>query len=169
MVAKGDAWAVVSQDYDCLQFGASRMLKNFKLSSRQSKDLQVISLEKTLNELNVTREQLVDIAILVGTDFNAGIHGIGPKKGLKLIQKYGNLESALKKLDKTIEEDYNQIREIFLKPDVVTDYDLKFRNPKREKLVDFLCGDHDFTEERTFAAIDKLVHETAQTSLEQWF
>jgi flap endonuclease-1 len=52
---------------------------------------------------------------------------------------------------------------------VVTDYDLKFRNPKREKLVDFLCGDHDFTEERTFAAIDKLVHETAQTSLEQWF
>lgn len=169
MVSEGDAWAVVSQDYDCLQFGASRMLKNFKLSSRQSKDLQVISLEKTLNELNVTREQLVDIAILVGTDFNAGIHGIGPKKGLKLIQKYGNLEGALEKLGKTIEEDYNQIREIFLHPDVVKDYDLRFKNPKREQLIDFLCGDHDFTEERTFAAIDKLVHETAQTSLEQWF
>ena len=80
-----------------------------------------------------------------------------------------NLETALQKLDKTIEEDYNQIREIFLHPDVVTDYDLKFKNPKREKLIDFLCGDHDFTEERTFAAIDKLVQETAQTSLEQWF
>lgn len=169
MVAQKDAWAVVSQDYDCLQFGATRMLKNFKLSSKQSKDLQVIYLEKTLKELNVTREQLVDIAILVGTDFNEGIHGIGPKKGLKLIQKYKNLETALQKLDKTIEVDYNDIREIFLNPDVVTDYELKFKSPKREELIDFLCGDHDFTEERTFIAIDKLAKNTAQTNLEQWF
>lgn len=169
MVSKKDAWAVVSQDYDCLQFGATRILKNFKLSARQSKDLQLISLEKTLNELELTREQLVDVAILVGTDFNEGIYGIGPKKGLKLIRKYQTLEKVLDVLNKTIEVDYNDIREIFLNPDVVTNYDIKFRKPKREQLIDFLCGDHDFTEERTFAAIDKLEIGTAQTSLEQWF
>lgn len=169
MVAQKDAFAVVSQDYDCLQFGATRMLKNFKLSNKQSKDLQIIYLEKTLKELEVTREQLIDIAILVGTDFNEGIYGIGPKKGLKLIKKYENLETVLEKIDKTIEVDYNEIREIFLNPDVVTDYELKFRSPKREQLIDYLCGDHDFTEERTFMAIDKLSKKTAQTNLEQWF
>jgi flap endonuclease-1 len=169
MVAQKDAFAVVSQDYDCLQFGATRMLKNFKLSNKQSKDLQIIYLEKTLKELEVTREQLIDIAILVGTDFNEGIYGIGPKKGLKLIKKYQNLETVLEKIDKTIEVDYNDIREIFLNPDVVTDYELKFKSPKRERLIDYLCGDHDFTEERTFMAIDKLSKNTAQTNLEQWF
>lgn len=169
MVSQNDAWAVVSQDYDCLQFGASRMLKNFSLSGKQSSNLQVISLEDTLDELKLTREQLVDVAILVGTDFNKGVYGIGPKKGLKLIQKHGCLEKALDELNETIEVDYNEIREIFLNPEIVTDYDLKFRTPKREKLMDFLCGDHDFNEERTSAAIDKLVKNTAQTSLEQWF
>ncbi|HIH34997.1 MAG TPA: flap endonuclease-1 [Methanosphaera sp.] len=168
MVSQGDAWAVVSQDYDCLQFGATRMLRNFKLSA-SSKNMEIISLQKTLDDLGLTREQMVDVAILVGTDFNDGVYGIGAKKGIKLIQKYENLEAALEKLDKTIEVDPNEIREIFLNPDVVTDYDINFKSPKKEKLIDFLCVDHDFGEERTLASIDKLKKETGQTSLNQWF
>ena len=168
MVSQNDAWAVVSQDYDCLQFGATRMLRNFKLS-QSSKNMELISLERTLTDLNLTREQMVDLAMLVGTDFNEGIYGIGAKKGLKLMHKYGSLEAALEKLDKTIEVDPDEIREIFLNPDVVTDYDTKFKSPKKEKLIDFLCGDHDFNEERVMASIDKLKKETAQTSLNQWF
>lgn len=168
MVSKKDAWAVVSQDYDCLQFGATRMLRNFKLSA-SSKNMELISLEKTLEDLQLTREQMVDVAILVGTDFNEGVYGIGAKKGIKLIQKYGNLESALEKLDKTIEVDPDEIREIFLQPDVITDYNIKFTTPNKQKLIDFLCVDHDFGEERTIASIDKLKKETGQTSLNQWF
>ena len=79
------------------------------------------------------------------------------------------MEKVLNHLDKTIEVDPDEIREIFLKPDVVTDYSLKFKSPKQQKLLDFLCGEHDFNEERTQSAIDKLKSETAQTSLEQWF
>lgn len=168
MVAQKDAWAVVSQDYDCLQFGATRMLRNFRLS-QSTKNMEIISLQETLDELQLTREQMVDLAMLVGTDFNEGIYGIGAKKGLKLMHKYGTLEKALEKLDKTIEVDPDEIREIFLNPDVVTDYNIKFKTPKKEKLLDFLCGDHDFSEERTLASIDKLKKETAQTSLNQWF
>ncbi len=168
MVSQKDAWAVVSQDYDCLQFGATRMLRNFRLS-QSSKNMEIISLQKTLDDLQLTRKQMVDLAMLVGTDFNEGVYGIGAKKGLKLMQKYGSLEVALEKLDKTIEVDPDEIRDIFLNPDVVTDYDIKFRTPKKEKLLDFLCGDHDFSEERTLASIDKLKKETAQTSLNQWF
>ena len=72
-------------------------------------------------------------------------------------------------MDKTIEVDPNEIREIFLHPDVVTDYDIKFKTPKKDKLIDFLCVDHDFGEEKTLASIDKLKKETGQTSLNQWF
>lgn len=168
MVSQNDAWAVVSQDYDCLQFGATRMLKNFKLSKNQS-NLELISLEKTLNELDLTREQMVDVAMLVGTDFNEGVYGIGAKRGIKLIHKYGTLEKALESLDKTIEVDPDDIREIFLNPNVVTDYDIKFKRPKKEKLLDFLCGEHDFDQRRTEASIKKLQTKTAQTSLEKWF
>ena len=131
--------------------------------------MEIITLQQTLDDLQLTREQMVDVAMLVGTDFNDGIYGIGPKKGIKLIQKYGTLEKALEKLDKTMEVDPDEIREIFLNPDVVTDYDIKFKTPKKEKLLNFLCEEHDFGEERTLISIDKLKKETAQTSLNQWF
>ena len=174
MVSKNDAWAVVSQDYDCLQFGATRILRNFKLSARQSKDLQIIYLDKTLEQLDLTREQLIDVAILVGTDFNEGIHGIGPKKGLKLIHKHQTLENVLNALDKEIEVDPDEIRDIFMNKEVVDDYDLTFKDPEEDRLLDFLCGDHDFEEKRTIEAIEKLIkgntpQHNPQTSLEQWF
>jgi flap endonuclease-1 len=169
MVSRGDAWAVVSQDYDCLQFGATRMIRNLRISKNQTKNLEEINLNNTLKELGITREQLVDIALLVGTDFNDGIYGIGAKKGLKLIKEQGTLENALKKLDKTMEIDPDILRDIFLNPDVVTDYDISYKAPKKQKLLDYLCGEHDFQEQRTESAIKKLQEETGQTSLEQWF
>lgn len=169
MVSQNDAWAVVSQDYDCLQFGATRMIRNLKLSKSNSKNLELISLEKTLKELNLTREQLVDVAMLVGTDFNKGVYGIGAKKGIKLIHKYGTLEKALESLNETMEVDAELIREIFLNPNVVHNYTIEFKRPKKSQLLDFLCGEHDFDERRTISAIKKLQAKTAQSSLEDWF
>ena len=85
MVNQGDAWAVASQDYDCLLFGAPRIVRNLTLSGGLS-NLEYLELEKVLEELNLSREQLIDVALMVGTDFNEGIHGIGAKTGLKLIK-----------------------------------------------------------------------------------
>ncbi|MCD7781769.1 MAG: flap endonuclease-1 [Methanosphaera sp.] len=168
MVAQDDAYAVVSQDYDCLQFGATRMLRNFRLSKTQ-KNLEIVYLDKTLSDLELTREQLVDVAMLVGTDFNEGVYGIGAKKGIKLIHKHGTLENVLESLDETMEVDPDDIREIFLNPDVVTDYNLKFKPPKKSKLIDYLCVEHDFDQERVEVAINKLKENSGQTSLEAWF
>ena len=75
-------------------FGAPRMVKNLTISGSQNKP-ELIELEKVLKNLNITREQLVDMAIMVGTDFNQGIKGIGAKKGLKLIKKYGDVYLSL--------------------------------------------------------------------------
>ena len=169
MVKQKDAWAVVSQDYDCLQFGATRMIRNLTITQKRNRSLEMISLEKTLNELGITREQLIDVAILVGTDFNDGIYNVGAKRGLKLIKKHQTLEKVLKHLDKTLEVEPEILQNIFLKPNVTDDYKLQWNKPDKERILDFLCGEHDFTEERTLSAIKKIQNQTSQTTLEQWF
>ena len=54
---------------------------------------EMIVLDALLDGWGITREGLVDLAMLVGTDFNDGIKGIGPKKALKLVQQHGAIEN----------------------------------------------------------------------------
>ena len=169
MVARGDAWCVASQDYDCMLFGAPRMVKNLTISGSQTNP-ELIELDKVLGNLGVTREQLVDMAIMVGTDFNQGIKGIGAKKGLKLIKEHGDIYQILEKLDIELDVDPTILRNMFLNHGVDSDYELKWQKADQEQIVDFLCGEHDFSESRVLSALDKLKKlQTTQSSLEQWF
>ncbi len=102
MARKGDVWAANSRDYDSVLFGAPRLVRYVTISGQEflpskgtSRPLipELIELEQLLKALEVSREQLIDLAILVGTDFNHGIKGVGPKTALKLIKKYGTLEN----------------------------------------------------------------------------
>ncbi|AUB58113.1 MULTISPECIES: flap endonuclease-1 [Methanobacterium] len=169
MVARGDAWCVASQDYDCMLFGAPRMVKNLTISGSQTNP-ELIELDKVLGNLGVTREQLVDMAIMVGTDFNQGIKGIGAKKGLKLIKEHGDIYQILEKLDIELDVDPTILRNMFLNHEVDSDYELKWQKADQKQIVDFLCGEHDFSESRVLSALDKLKKlQTTQSSLEQWF
>ncbi|MDO5836642.1 MAG: flap endonuclease-1 [Methanobacterium sp.] len=169
MVARGDAWCVASQDYDCMLFGAPRMVKNLTISGSQTPP-ELIELEKVLGNLDITREQLVDMAIMVGTDFNQGIKGIGAKKGLKLIKEHGDIYHILNELDIELDVDPTILRNMFLNHEVDSDYELKWQKADQEQITDFLCGKHDFSENRVLSALDKLKKlQTTQSSLEQWF
>jgi flap endonuclease-1 len=169
MVQKGDVWCVGSQDYDCLLFGAPRMVKNLTISGGKY-EIELLTLEKILADLKITREQLVDLSLLVGTDFNKGIKGIGAKKGIKLIREYGDVFTILEKLDVDFEVDPVILRDLFLKHDVLDEYELKWKDPDRQGIVDFLCVEHDFSEDRVLSAVDKIKKlNTTQSSLEQWF
>jgi flap endonuclease-1 len=169
MVACGDAWCVASQDYDCMLFGAPRMVKNLTISGSQNNP-EIIKLEKVLEKLDITREQLVDLAIMVGTDFNQGIKGIGAKKGLKLIKEHENIYNVLETLDIQLDVDPTILREMFLNHEVESNYQLKWEKADQQGIVDFLCGEHDFSEDRVLSAVDKLKKlESTQSSLEQWF
>ncbi|HEX59917.1 MAG TPA: flap endonuclease-1 [Methanomicrobia archaeon] len=162
MVQRGDADYVASQDYDSLLFGAPRLVRNLSISRKRKLpsgrrvevNPELIELSQ-LERLGITREQLVDIAILIGTDFNEGIKGIGAKKALKLIKEHGSLEAALSAIGKEI-EDYNEVRRIFLEPDVTDDYELEWAEPDEDAIKRFLCDEHDFSEERVEKAIEKL-------------
>lgn len=184
MASRGDAWAVASQDHDSLLFDAPRMVKNLAITGRRKLprreayvevEPRLVELGKVLRELAVTREQLVDIGILIGTDFNPdGVKGIGPKTAVKLIHEHGTLERVIvANPEISIHPEINIIRAIFLKPDVTTNYSLKHSQPDEEKLVSFLCGEHDFSEERVRKAVSRMKLTSAstepKTTLESYF
>lgn len=169
MVRKGDAWIVASQDYDCLLFGAPRMLKNIAVRGPRTR-LEIIYLNEVLEDNGLTRKQLIDVAILVGTDFNKGVKGIGAKKGRNLIKKHGDVFAVLKHLKTELDVDPQEVRDIFLDHDFIDDYQIKWKKPDKEGAIDFLCNKHDFSVDRVVSALDKLKKlNPAQKSLEQWF
>jgi len=182
MVNKGVAWGVASQDFDSLLFGAPTLVRNLAITGRRKlpgKDIytevtpETISLEETLKTLGVSREQLIGIGILVGTDYNEGIKGIGPKKALELIKKHGSFENLLEtELGGKFEIEPRLVFEIFSKPEVTDDYKLEWRDPDPEAIRRFLCGEHDFSENRVQTGIDKLMRgkeQRAQVTLDRWF
>ena len=169
MVNQGDAWAVASQDYDCLLFGAPRIVRNLTLSGGLS-NLEYLELEKVLEELDLSREQLIDVALMVGTDFNEGIHGIGAKTGIKLIRNNSLEDVLVQKGITDVEVEPDELRDIFLKHDVNTDYKIKFKSAKTDKLLQFMCEEHGFSESRVLNVTDKLKKlSSTQKSLEDWF
>lgn len=169
MVERGDAWCVGSQDYDCMLFGATRMVRNLTITGGKA-NLELMELKKILDKLEITRKQLIDIAILVGTDFNRGVKGIGAKTGLKLIKKHGNIFNVIENMDIEIEVDPEVLRNLFLKHEVISDYKLDWKSPDKPAVVEFLCGQHDFSESRVLSALDKFKKiDNQQKSLEDWF
>lgn len=182
LVQRGDVWAAASQDFDSLLFGAPMLVRNLAITGKRKlpgKDVyievfpEVIELQKFLRELGITQEQLVDIGILIGTDYNAGIKGIGPKKALELVKEQGSIKQIAKtELGEKFEVDPLEVREIFLKPNVTGKYKLEWSDPDPEGIMEFLCREHDFSESRVQTGIDRLLkgqREREQVSLEKWF
>jgi flap endonuclease-1 len=175
------AFASASQDYDSILFGARRLVRNLAISGRRKipnrnayvdVEPEMFEHEKVLLEVGVTHEQLVDVGILVGTDFNpGGFPGIGPKTALKLIKENGRLEKVDKIKNLLPEVPYEEIRKIFLSPEVPNVDEIVFSEVKREKVLDFLCVEKSFSADRVSGQLDKLQKSTENRSqsLEQWF
>ncbi|RCV64213.1 flap endonuclease-1 [Methanophagales archaeon] len=173
MAQNGDAELVSSQDYDSLLFGAPITIRNLS-SPRKKAKLELVELKALENTQGIIREELIDIAILVGTDFNEGIKGVGVKRARKLIKKHRCIENILKSeaaIDTSAGiENYRLVRELFLHPDVTESYDeLKWGTPDAGKIKELLCEVHEFSEERVGKALEKvLIRERGQKSIEQW-
>jgi len=110
--------------------------------------------------------------ILTHTHFNPdGFKGIGPVKALKLIKSYGRLENIPDLKDKLESIDHQSIREIFLKPKVINSFELRWREPDINGIVEFLCHERDFSETRVRSALTRLevIEKKKSETLERWF
>lgn len=181
MCQQGLVGAAGSQDYDALLFGTPVLLRNLTVAGRRKlprREIYVdvlperIELDANLARLGLTRQKLVWLGMLIGTDFNPGIHGIGPKKGLKLVQEHNSMQSILAKLNQTM--DYETLESIFMKPahTEVSKADIEFAPVNREGLMKFMVDERDFSAERLTSSIEKAFKapaDTQQSSLKKWF
>jgi len=171
MVNKGDVWGSASQDYDTLLFGAKRLLRNFAVTrSRKvgdtsiTLDIEWILLPRLLENLDITREQLIEMGILIGTDFFEGVKGIGEKTAYSLIKKNNSIKEIVSKKVKVRGQiiDLNldlieKVKNLFLNPSIEENYpSLNKGKPKFDKIEDFLINKHNFSESRVKNALERL-------------
>jgi len=181
MAIEGTVNAVASQDHDSLVFGAPILIRNVTISGKRrlpGKGIVInvvperIQLSSVLAATGLTRVQLVDFAILLGTDFNPdGFEGVGPATALKYLKKYGRLEE-IKELKEHLQfVNYKEIRNLYLNPPVDKGVQPEWMPMDREKIVSFLVGEHSFSRERVEAAIARVQSSRPAQSetLEKWF
>ena len=169
MASRGIVWAAGSQDYDSLLFGTPRLIRNLTITGRRKLpgrdeyievNPELIELNDVLKALRLRdRSQLIDLAILLGTDYNPeGIPGIGPQRALRLIQEYGNLDKLINTILKNVQfpVDPFKIREFFLNPPVTQDVNVKFKEPNEDEVIRLLVEEHDFSQDRVKNALERL-------------
>jgi len=170
MVQNQDCYAVLSQDTDSLIFGAPLVIKNLTISGKRKTvnkltytnvNPEIISLTDNLNYLGVTKEQLIVIAILAGTDYDiGGVKGIGPKKALALVKKNGEDYDATfeeAKWNEHFDTEWQEVFYLIKKIPINKDYKLEWKDPNKEELIKLLVEEHDFSRERVESTIDKLL------------
>lgn len=175
------AFACASQDYDSLLFGAKRLIRNLAISGKRKVpnrnvyvdiEPEIIEQQQLLNETGLNLEQLVDIGILIGTDFNpGGILGIGPKTALKLVREHNKLEK-IEKIEASLANiPYKEIREVFLKQEAPKINGIEFNEINYDALVNFLCTEKNFSVARVNTSLDKVKKSITNRnqSLEKWF
>ncbi|MBI4148750.1 flap structure-specific endonuclease [Candidatus Woesearchaeota archaeon] len=163
LARKGQVWGVASQDFDSLLFGAPRFVFNLTMAKtrkvRGRTELigtYVYDLQKNLKHLGISREQFIGMAMLVGTDFNPGVEGLGPKRALELVKRYKHrLDKLFKFVPWRYQYTWKEVYDCIRTMPVTNRYRLKWKAPDVEGLVDFLVKQHDFDEKRVRNALQK--------------
>ncbi|MHA1617514.1 MAG: flap endonuclease-1 [Candidatus Njordarchaeales archaeon] len=151
IVARGEGYAVASRDWDAFLYGTPRIIMEFKITINPYERPILYELDKFLSKTGITREQLIDLALILGTDYNpGGFEGIGPKTALKLIKKYKNIENLIanRKIIWKWDIPPEKLRELFLNPPINKNYEIKFRDPDIDGIIEFLVEEHDFNKQR---------------------
>jgi flap endonuclease-1 len=170
MCKQGDVFAVATQDADTLLFGTKILLRNLAITGRKKKasalayttiQPELIYLTDVLSSLRITQDQLIVLALLVGTDYNRkGIKGIGPKKALVLVRKHNNFDDVFKeaKWDESYDVSWKVLFDIIKNMPVTKEYVLEWKPIDGKKLKDVLVTEHEFREER----VDKVIKELSK-------
>ncbi|MFC7072147.1 flap endonuclease-1 [Halovenus rubra] len=152
-----------TEDYDALLFGAPYTLRQLTSSG----DPELMDFDATLENHDLTWEQLVDVALLCGTDFNPGISGIGPKTAVSLVSEHGDLFGALSARDEHI-DNADRLRSLFLDPpveDVTVDTAI---NPDVGAAREFVTETWEVDANEVERGFERIEQSLVQTGLGDW-
>lgn len=180
MARNGDADFCASQDYDALLFGAPKLLRNLNSSGKRKRPgtysynntyPEIITLQDVLDELKITQKQLIMLGMLVGTDFNVGgIHGLGPKKGIKKVKEHGeDIDALFEDVGWDFDADYHEVYDVIANMPVTEEYEITFSSLDEEALKTFLIEEFEFSENRVTNAIEKINSRQQQKGLRDFF
>ncbi|MFB6073655.1 MAG: flap endonuclease-1 [Haloarculaceae archaeon] len=164
MARQGDVDYVGTEDYDALLLGAPLTLRQLTSSG----DPELMDFEATLESLDLTWEGLVDAAILMGTDFNEGVAGVGPKTAVKLIREHGDLWGALEARGEHVEH-ADRIRSMFLDPTVTDDYAVATDlDPDLAAARRYVTEEWGVAEDEVERGFERIEESVVQTGLDEW-
>ncbi len=181
MARRGDVWGVASQDYDSLLYNSPFLVRNLTISGRRKLprkntyvkvEPELVTLDENLKSLGITREQLIEIGILLGTDYNEGVKGIGVKTALKLIKEKGSIERVVEEEKLEIDPPVDQIKQLFLKPEITDNYKIRWEPVDKNQVFSILVDEHDFSRDRVKKGLERIREEDrtrTQSRLEQFF
>ncbi|MCX8147128.1 MAG: flap endonuclease-1 [Candidatus Woesearchaeota archaeon] len=187
IVKNGDAFAEISQDFDCLMFGVPRLVRNLTTSEKRKMPgklgyitikPEIIELEENLKNLGISQDQLIALCMLIGTDYNVGgIKGIGPKHALKFVKEYpkvSDFDALFSKVewDKYFEYPWKEVFNTIKNMPTSDKYELKWKSINKEAIKKLLVEEHDFSEKRIEESLEKFEKEKekqSQRGLSQFF
>ncbi|NXA13687.1 FEN1 endonuclease, partial [Sapayoa aenigma] len=159
----GKVYAAATEDMDCLTFGSPVLMRHLTASEAKKLPIQEFHLGRILQDMQLTLEQFVDLCILLGCDYCGSIRGIGPKRAVELIREHKSIDGILRRLDTgkyPLPENWlhREAQKLFLEPEVVDPeaVELRWGEPDEERLVEFLCGEKQFSEERIRNGVRRL-------------
>ena len=189
MCKEGLVYAAASQDYDTMLFGSTYVVRNLTFSGRRklpgknvyiNVEPEMMSLDDTLKALGLNQHQLIWLGILLGTDFNTGIKGVGPKTALKMAAASKSIEDIERQVEakfKTgFETNIREVEELFLHPEASkmdkVQLGSMFDAPyDRNGIIEFMCKEHDFSNDRIEKSVDKLAglkNQSKQKGMDKW-
>jgi len=164
MARQGDVDYAGTEDYDALLLGAPLTLRQLTSAG----DPELMEFEATLADLELTWEQLVDAAVLMGTDFNDGVPGIGPKTAVKLLREHGDIWTVFEAEDVYV-DDADRIRDLFLDPAVTDEYDFDIDlDPDVDAAREYVCGRWEVDPGEVDCGFELIEESLVQTGLDRW-
>ena len=163
MARQGDVDYVGTEDYDALLLGAPLTLRQLTSSG----DPELMDFEATLKEHELTWEQLVDAAILMGTDFNEGLAGVGPKTAVAEVREHGDVWTVLDTRNEAIPA-VDRIRELFLDPAVTDDYSFDDEVVSDVEAAREYVRGWEIPDDEVARGFERIEEATTQTGLDRW-
>ncbi len=190
MARDGLVYASASQDYDSFLFGADIVIRNLTISGKRKlpkKNIYIdvkperIALKDILSHFGISREQLILIGMLQGTDFNTGIDKVGPKTALKIAKECKTLDAVVEYVRSKYGAEFDsapvEVERLFTDPEVreisKDEFSglIKAAKPDKEKIMGFMCDQHGFSTERVAKVADRLLElkgEKGQKGINSW-
>ncbi len=178
IVRQGGGYATVSQDFDTLLHGSPLLVRNLSVTGRKKVagrlatkqvEPEIVSLSENLNALGIDNDQLIALAMLVGTDYNpGGVKGIGPKKALSLVKKHGkDFDELFSQAGWEADVPWTEVYYLIKNMPVTSAYSIERAEIDAGKVREMLCGEYGFSEERVEKTLAKF--EVRQKGLSEFF